>query len=589
MDGVTSLPLALSRWETELAAFPRDLAITLGPWLGRLAAAIGPRSIAADVSGEPDGLGSIGRRGPYERLLASEWLLATEMPDEFVRRAAEHEHLFLERTYAARRARRSALVLFDAGPSQLGAPRIAHVALLAVLHRRARAVDARLAWGILQRPDQPTRDGVDAATFRALLDARTDEEVDAMRVDGWRARAKDADTWIVGGAVANALGEPIARGLVQVEDPIALDRDALDVRIRQERRTVTVELRLPDDATATRLVRDPFATPRLARPVEPSHAAAPRDGRLALPGDGRRLVVADTRGFTSWALPQSGGPRKLVGGRDQLLLAVGHRGRKLFGVFVPPGRGRLILHRPPFASADGRPITFRDPAELHRGDLARGERPLGIAVAHVLSPDPNDPDLTFDDGRGHLLTFRRSAPERVHVHEGVLAWAPLHDGAALVQRDGSATKLVVLEREGAVREVTRLEVASTRAWLGSDGVRAVAGVALDATERHVVLLPFASLAPRELVAPEGTRVVGVHAFPEEGPALVFVDRDARSVGVISKSGVRVLFKAVDPIADACSATRLGNVAWRTESGWVEVGSVVAGAKLLAIPPGEERR
>src|SRR5687768_17876785 len=44
---------------------------------------------------------------------------------------------------------------FDAGPNQLGSPRIAQIAALIVLSRRAEAAGVRFAWGILQEPDAP--------------------------------------------------------------------------------------------------------------------------------------------------------------------------------------------------------------------------------------------------------------------------------------------------------------------------------------------------------------------------------------------------------------------------------------------------
>ncbi len=47
----------------------------------------------------PDGYDGIGRRGSYDRLLASEWLIHDELPDEFLRRVVSGEHAFLRRLH----------------------------------------------------------------------------------------------------------------------------------------------------------------------------------------------------------------------------------------------------------------------------------------------------------------------------------------------------------------------------------------------------------------------------------------------------------------------------------------------------------
>lgn len=63
--------------------------------------------------------------------------MATEVPDEFLRRAAAGEHGFL--ALASRRPpeTRRCVALLGTGPDALGAPRLAHLALLVVLSARA--------------------------------------------------------------------------------------------------------------------------------------------------------------------------------------------------------------------------------------------------------------------------------------------------------------------------------------------------------------------------------------------------------------------------------------------------------------------
>ena len=137
-----ALPSALAAWADELAALPTELALALAPWVGRLALVVGPMAERRSLrAGEPDGFTGLARRGSYERLVASEWALAEHFPDEFVRRAAAGEHLFHELARRSHHGAQRAVAIVSAGPGQLGAPRLAQLALLVVLARRARVVE----------------------------------------------------------------------------------------------------------------------------------------------------------------------------------------------------------------------------------------------------------------------------------------------------------------------------------------------------------------------------------------------------------------------------------------------------------------
>jgi len=137
------LPAALAPWAAQLSSLPEELALALAPWVGRLALAVGPLSaVQSQRTGEPDGYSGLSRRGSYERLVIGEWGVADLFPDEFLRRAAAGEHLFLD---LARREPRGALksvAIVSAGPAQLGSPRLVHLAALIVLARRAAAAGA---------------------------------------------------------------------------------------------------------------------------------------------------------------------------------------------------------------------------------------------------------------------------------------------------------------------------------------------------------------------------------------------------------------------------------------------------------------
>ena len=180
------LPESLQPWRQWLTWFSPEHLPLFADLFGRLNPLLGPwRGRQQGGVPEPDGLGDLQRRGPYERLLSSEWLLAGEMPEEFMRRAVSGEHMFLAPQYRAQQASRLIVVLFDAGPLQLGAPRLVHLALLMLLARRAEEAGAELRWGILQdTPRLYPFDGV--AQLKTLLAARSWQLVGEAHWQAWR-------------------------------------------------------------------------------------------------------------------------------------------------------------------------------------------------------------------------------------------------------------------------------------------------------------------------------------------------------------------------------------------------------------------
>jgi hypothetical protein len=92
----TALPALLAPWQSWLALLSLDVASFLARSAGLLEPLLGgvtPKFSSAETVLE--GLGGLDRRGDYARLSMSEWLLADAFPDEFLRRALMHEHLFL--------------------------------------------------------------------------------------------------------------------------------------------------------------------------------------------------------------------------------------------------------------------------------------------------------------------------------------------------------------------------------------------------------------------------------------------------------------------------------------------------------------
>jgi hypothetical protein len=305
------LPPALVPWEPWLALFPAELALSLGPMIQRLAAALGPLAVPAHSGhGEPDGFGGLDRRGHYERLLASEWLLAELAPDEFLRRAASSEHAFLRLERREPALARTSVVLFDSGPTQLGGPRLAQLAALIALARRARAAHASLAWGVLQAPDVPLHRDVTRETVRALLASRSTSPVTAAHLAAWKTCLgghDSKDTWLVGGA---AVRRHAWAGVATVElrDLVVPGASELVAGLRTAAgRTADVRLPLPDGPTCVRLIREPFPPERVA-PGAPARRRTRRVPvtNLVVTNNGERVLAgAKGGGVIVYPIPHS--------------------------------------------------------------------------------------------------------------------------------------------------------------------------------------------------------------------------------------------------------------------------------------------
>jgi hypothetical protein len=559
---VTTLPTPLRRWQTELAAFPKDVALALAPIAARLAAAIGPmRTRVGD--GEPDGFGALARCGSYERLLPTEWALADEAPDEFLRRAVSAEHLFFAPVQRGPSSRRRCVVIFDAGPTQLGAPRLVHVALLVVLARRARDAKVELAWGIAQAPSE-LRTDLDSSAVVALLAARSPHAVEDTRVDAWRdaLRARDDEVWWVGDPRAPIPG----MRHVAIEEPITLDADALEVRVG----AVRLRLARPADPIETRLIRAPFDT-SAAPPTAPTSPGRrddartiPRHASFALPLDGRRLAVRMPDGFLSWGIPSSpreplGAPRRLRVRPNETLLAAGHHGRKIYGVALRLDDRALVTYGVDlarFGSAVPCPFPHPAPDEVLRvanvdlqgrlvwetgaGTLCRNDGKSPLEARRVIG---------FRGGRETRLVEERG--EGTSAELSLVVWGP--PDRVLYRTSGART---VVFGDGAVAFGPHLDASSDRAW-------------------HVVT---DTGREADLIAPPGTRVIGALGSPV--PALVVVEPDERTIVALRATGPAASLRTSGPIEDVVCHGDV--VAWRTRFGVLEVGSFTRGGVLMRL-------
>lgn len=366
-----ALPSTLAGWATELTRLPTELALTLAPWLGRLALAVGPMAERRSVrDGEPDGFTGLARRGSYERLVASEWALAEVAPDEFVRRAAAGEHLFHELARRSHHGARRAVAIVSAGPGQLGAPRLAHLALLVVLMRRARLAGAGFAWGVLEDPARALIDGLDVDGVARLLAART-TRCDDGDVAAWTAALgadRGCEPWWIGGARELAAARTAHARTITIDELVDPTRRELALAVQHRGPPTHLRLGLPDDATCARLLRAPLGGTRGG-----GRTARTRGQARALLVHGRRLLLAlDRDRVECWPLPNSprdqlGRPRPWTVPAGYQLVALGAEQRTALAV-IAPADARDVVE---VATAGGLArVQVRLPPEVRR----RGSR-----------------------------------------------------------------------------------------------------------------------------------------------------------------------------------------------------------------------
>lgn len=347
------LPESLQPWRQWLEWFDPQLVPSLGALLSCISPLLGPFK-GAHQGGvpEPDGLGDLQRRGTYERLLSSEWLLADEFADEFLRRASSGEHLFLAPRHRARQASRLIVVLFDAGPLQLGAARLVHLALMILLARRAGEHGAQFRWGVLQQPSA-LFELSSLAHLRGLLKARTYATVTDAHWQDWQqalaGQAEEAsECWLVGQRLPQVSG---TRGLRRVQIQQGLFGEGLELRM-QASHAAPVVLPLPDEAAGQRLLKGQFEQvvaleAHLTTAARISLTAAPL---ISSAGSHVAVRLLDETGLMIFSVPRPGQKKPLkskrqLWSREAAPLGVSLEGRQACAV-LSVGEQLCFWHLP---------------------------------------------------------------------------------------------------------------------------------------------------------------------------------------------------------------------------------------------------
>ncbi len=354
---------------------------------GRRAGAVAGAAVAgdrpargshADGRGEPDGVAGLSRRGDYQRLLLSEWALADAHPEEFLRRAAGGEHVFLACAPPSAGAPTHARAVLGragaAGRAAAGPPRRAAGAGAA----RGPGGHRAAAGACSSVPGDGAIDDVGPDALGRLLAARTATTATAADVDAWCAAepaGPDDDLWLVGGPALSAHAARVGAGAIivqEVVDPVVRARD-VELRRATARR---VRLDLPAADVCARLLRDPRARAAEAR-VAPAGAPAVR-ALWFLPGD-RKLVIDRGGRLDVWPVPGSprapaGNPRTIEVPEDEALIALGTRRRAPIRVTrrLDEGDDGALLLRDPGVSRH--PVRITVPGGVGR----RARRRIGL-------------------------------------------------------------------------------------------------------------------------------------------------------------------------------------------------------------------
>ncbi|MEM7245891.1 MAG: hypothetical protein AAF533_11140 [Acidobacteriota bacterium] len=302
------LPRPLQPWAEELEILAPHLATSLGGLLPRLASFFGPlRRRPRAGMGEPDGFDGLTRRGPYERLLLSEWLLAEEAPDEFSRRASTGEHAFLELSRQEPASMRRSVVLLDCAPDQLGPPRLVQLASLIVLFRRAANVGAEFHWGLIQASSLRLRTGLERDDLQLSFLSGRHGWVHSIDGDAWREQLEALDlideVLVLGGPTVVSLARELSARLVRIDDVLELGPMQVELRLEPAQGTRPLRLTLPADQDRGRLLRDPFRQPHQRTRTSLDRKKAGPAHALRISATGRQVFVRHEQGLGMAGLP----------------------------------------------------------------------------------------------------------------------------------------------------------------------------------------------------------------------------------------------------------------------------------------------
>lgn len=585
-----NLPPSLAQWAGYLGIFPKEVSVALGPIIQRVSMLIGsPQPRINEREGEPDGFDGLNRRGTYERLLLSEWMLADELEDEFMRRAVMGEHLFLNPARSSPVGTRASLALFDTGPSQIGSPRIVHIAALIVLANRADSAGSTFSWGVLQQPEAPTYRDVNASNIMSLLAARSHCEVSDTGIAAWEKQLATwsglDDVWLIGGKRLSRIQTEKRSSRLYVEDILEPGKRKLTLSCNSASGLSSeVTLELPKNDISTRLLRDPFAA---AVPEIQKMAGSTYTGSsLIFDITGTKIFTRTAKwGVTAFNVPNSpragaGRPRTYHTRKWQPVCAAGRVGRAI----------ALIAPEDRFVHLE---YCRQGPIKLPPGIYT------GYNSNMFFTPFSDDAQLTpcFSlpwegeiaavDGAGSLFRFSclkggtkfvgsNLVSGTIHlIATEVLAVDVLNSRLVYVGREWPDDQFRIVSIGEGVTRQTPLEEKALRAFFGPPSKFAHPEFGLLALEQtEFQWLVISDQGQKVLVKPNGAKVIGVLAERSGSePGLLSLEDNRQTVTLNGRNWRKEIFHAHAPVEHITLSQRAPYIAYSTVDGEIVIYSV----------------
>jgi len=591
---VMELPRDLRPWTEQLGIFPRDVALSLGGLVRRLSVAISPLRVShLHGEEEPDGISGLQNQPAYERLLPSEWLLAEEIPEEFERRAVMGEQLFFRRH--TRHSSHSALsvALFDCGPSQLGTPRIVHMALLILMQRRAQAAKAGFLWGILQDSGS-LYEHLSVNTIHDYLKSRSALSVTNEMSAAWQDKLATLnqlnELWIIG-ADKHSLQAYDAKN-IQVMDECTLNETALKVVVQGGKRSTTLQLPLPGDDICTRLLRDPFQS--IQPPLQSVRSSVAAHAPLLFSSSGRKLIVALENGsMMQHPLPNSpkanpGYPHYHDLPKDHIVVAAQMLKRRLMCVTLKD-QTLYFYNIPGMAWSATMPLAACP-------EVVLSSRPTGLKPL-LYSFEPGYPHSVFfvDDAR-QLVRTTWTAPgvSAAIIGHNVASVTMVNNKVNYLRVDGDASTIVILGVNTANPEqryikLDQLPTGKAFFSMQSYSPKIVESVALELSASLWKLVHGGNHSL--LSAFPGTEVIGMftppygvggNGFASRDPALIIIEQDRRTISIINKDQQVTALKESAKIIHAVYDPNYRQVAYVLKNKTIKVFSLLTNQHVLSI-------
>ena len=602
-----NLPPSLAPWAGYLNIFPEEVSLALGPIIQRVSMLIGsPQPRLHEKEGEPDGFDGLNRRGTYERLLLSEWMLADELEDEFMRRAVMGEHLFLNRAHSSPVGTRASLALFDTGPSQLGSPRIVHIAALIVLANRADTARSTFSWGVLQQPETPAYREVNAGNIMTLLAARSHNEVSDTHVSAWEQQLATwsglDDVWLIGARRLSRIQTEKRSSRLYVEDILDPDKHELRLSCNSASGSVSeVTLELPKHNISTRLLRDPFAA--AVPEIQKTPSSNYNGSSLLFDMTGTKLFTRTAKWeVTAFNVPNSpragaGKPKRYHTRKWKPVCAAGRVGRAI-ALIAPDDRFvRLEYCR-------------QAPIKLQPGDYTGYNGNVFFAPSADDGPItpcfslPWQGELAAIDGAGSLFRFSRLKEKYKLVGSRVVLGMVQLIATEVLAVNVFNSRLVYVGREwpentfsivsigeGHIDRATTFEGKALRAFFGPSLGFAhpqYGLLALEQTESQWLVIT--GDARKELVKPYGAKVFGVLVDERSvlKPGLLALEDDLQTVSLNGDNWRKEILRAHAPVKHIALSQRMPYIAYSTVDGELVIYSIRHNADVCRYSPEDEQ-